>query len=226
MTVTVTGTPPQLVLNAGNVCGGHLCQHQQRRQDAHLQLHGGSQQAASDLDYTAAGLELNGATIDDSSSNAVSLTLPATGSDGLATRDIAVGPFYEDFTSGTFSKYPWQLSAAGPSASNWTVAANTSPAGSFTAQSGAIGATGSSTLSITLTEAVGGEFSFWPSVAPASAGGLFSFEITSASSSTTLNQWSGATPWQESFYGLLPGQYTLSWIFSNAAAAAAGSVAG
>ena len=133
-----------------------------------------------------------------------------------------MGPFYEDFTSGTFSKYPWQLSAAGPSASNWTVGANMSPAGSFAVKFGATGSPGSSTLSITLTEAVGGEFSFWRSVAPASAGGLLSFEITSASSSTTLNQWSVGTPWQESFYGLLPGQYTLSWTFSNAAAATAG----
>ena len=50
-----------------------------------------SGQNTSDLDYSStAALTLNGGTIEDAAGNIAMLTLPATGSDGLATRDLVI----------------------------------------------------------------------------------------------------------------------------------------
>ena len=100
-------------------------------------------------------LALNGGTIDDAAGNAATLTLPATGTDGLAAQNIVIVPMSDGFESGNFSALPWQLSSAGASPANWTVEAGTVQrahhAGSYAAQSGAVGASSSSTLSVTLT---------------------------------------------------------------------------
>ena len=72
---------------------------------------------------------------------------------------------------GDFSALPWQLSSSGASPANWTVeSSNVVHAGSYAAQSGAIGASSSSTLSVTLTEPAG-EFAFWRKVSSAAGSG-------------------------------------------------------
>ena len=172
--VTVTGLP-QLALNAGapgTPGRGATANYTSGSGTATLTFtySVAAGQTTSDLDYASTGaLTLNGGTIESWQAAPVSLTLPATGTDGLATRDIAVGPFSEGFESGNFKTWPWQLSSAGTSPANWTVQSSVVHAGTYAAQSGPIGASSSSTLSVTLTEAAGGEFSFWRSVSSASA---------------------------------------------------------
>ena len=132
--VTVTGTP-QLTLNAGN---GAVANYTSGSGTSTLTFtySVAAGQTTSDLDYTSTtALGLNGGTIEDASSNAVSLTLPATDTDGLATQDIAVGPFSEGFESGNFKQWPWQLSATGALQADWTVQSSVVHAGSFAAQS-------------------------------------------------------------------------------------------
>ncbi len=87
--VTVTGTP-QLSLNAGsNVVADYTSGSGTSTLNFTYTVAGGDKTA--DLDYASTtALTLNGGTIDDATGNAAVLTLPATGTDGLATQNIAI----------------------------------------------------------------------------------------------------------------------------------------
>jgi cyclophilin family peptidyl-prolyl cis-trans isomerase len=85
--VTVTGTP-QLMLNDGAVAsyasgsGTELLT---------FDYHVAAGETTADLDFASTGaLALNGGSIQDAAGNAAVLTLPATGTDGLATRQIVI----------------------------------------------------------------------------------------------------------------------------------------
>jgi hypothetical protein len=154
-------------------------------------------------------LSLDGGTIQDAAGNSASLTLPATGSDGLATQDIAVGPLSDGFETGDFSAYPWQLSSYG-TAANWAVQNTNVYDGTYAAQSGAIGAGSSSTLSLTVDEQAG-ELSFWRSTTSASGSGSLIFEIDGV----PQLQLSSTMPWQQSFFWVSAGQHTFTWIYGK-----------
>ena len=156
--VTVTGVP-QLALNAGSSAtaiytGGN------GSSTLTFSYTVASGQTTGDLDYTLTALTLDGGTIEDANGDAASVALPSTGSDGLSTQNIAVVSVSDGFESGDFSALPWQLSSSGASPANWTVQSSVAHSGSCAAESGAIGASSSSTLSVSLTEPAG-EFAFW-----------------------------------------------------------------
>ncbi len=85
--VYVTGTP-QITLNDGGVAyytGGSGAS------TLTFTYTVAAGQSSSDLDYSSTGaLTLNGGSIQDSSNEAAALTLPATGTDGLAAKDLAI----------------------------------------------------------------------------------------------------------------------------------------
>jgi hypothetical protein len=216
--VAVTGAP-QLALNAGS---GATAVYSGGSGTATLSFIYtiAAGQAASDLDYAStAALALDGGTIKDLAGGAATLTLPATGTDALAAKKIFVAPLSDGFESGNFSALPWVLSSsAGTAAANWSVESSVVESGKFAAQSGAIAANGSSSLSVTVTGAAG-EISFWRKVSSASGSGVLTFEVDG----TTVGQWSGAVPWQQSFYAVSAGTHTYTWIYSKGSGAAAGS---
>ena len=212
-TVTVTGTP-QLALNAGT---GAMAAYSSGSGTSTLTFDYSvaSGQSASDLDYSSVNaLTLNGGTID-AAGFPVSLTLPTPGvsGDSLFSQDIAVGAFSEQFTSGNFNTWPWQLSSTGPSAANWSVQPDSAAPSGFAAQSGAIGGGSTSTLSITITEAAGGEFSFWRNVSSNANDGVLSFYMDSGQQ--PVETWSGTVGWQESFYWVSPGTHVYTWTYSQ-----------
>ena len=175
-------------------------------------------QSTYDLDYSStAALSLNGGTIEDATNDAATLTLPATGTDGLATQNIVIAPLSDGFETGDFSALNWQLSSAGPSPANWTVQSSVVHSGSYAAESGAVGASSTSTLTLTLpaTEPAG-EFAFWRKVSSA-AGSSLTFEIDGVSA----GQWTGSVPWQQSFYWVPAAggtSHTFTWIYSQGTA--------
>ncbi|MGA2253266.1 MAG: GH25 family lysozyme, partial [Thermoguttaceae bacterium] len=86
--VTVTGTP-QLLLNEGGVANYTGGSGTWRITFTYVVPPG---QSTSDLDYAStAGLVLNGGSVQDLWGNTAVLTLPATGTDGLATQNIVIG---------------------------------------------------------------------------------------------------------------------------------------
>ena len=96
--VTVSGTP-QLALNAG---GGALASYSGGSGTSALTFNYivEAGQNSSDLDYASiAALGLNGGSIQDANGNAAILTLPATGGDGLATKNIVVDTTVPELTT-------------------------------------------------------------------------------------------------------------------------------
>ncbi len=209
--VNVTGGP-QLALNAG---GGAVADYVSGSGTATLNFTYAvaAGQTTYDLDYASTiALVVNGGTIADATGTAATLTLPATGTDGLATQNIVIVPVYDNFANG-FNTLPWSLTDSGPSPAVWTTeSSNVAPGSAYAAESGAIGASSSSTLSVTLTEPAG-EFAFWRSVSAGS--GVLTFSIDNVQA----GQWSGtsaAVPWQQSFYYVTNGQHTYTWTYSQA----------
>ncbi len=88
--VNVTGAGlPQLTLNDGAVVNFTIGSGTNTLQFLYTVAAG---ESTADLDYASiTALALNGATIKDSAGNAANLTLPATGTNGLATKDIVIG---------------------------------------------------------------------------------------------------------------------------------------
>ncbi len=215
--VTVTGSP-QLSLNAGGLATANYTGGSGTSTLSFLYTVQAGQ-SSSDLDYTSpTALALRGGTIDDAGGVAAILTLPAPGTDALAAKDIVISSGVDGFETGNFSALPWQLSSSGASPANWTVESSVVHSGTYAAESGAIGASSSSTLSVTLSGPAG-EFSFWRMVSSAAGGGVLNFEIDGVS----LNQWSGSVPWQQSFYGVTAGPHTYTWTYSTGSGAAAGA---
>jgi hypothetical protein len=175
-------------------------------------------QSTSDLDYTSTdALQLAGGTIQSIHGVAAILTLPAPGTDTLATQNIAVGPLSQGFESGNFGDLPWHLSNF-RTAANWTVESTTVHDGSYAAQSGLIGPGSNSVLSLTATVQAG-ELSFWRSTTSATGTGSLIFEIDGV----PQLQLSGTMPWQQSFFGVPAGQHTFSWIYGKNAGDATGA---
>jgi subtilase family serine protease len=86
--VTVTGTP-LLALNASGAVAYYTSGSGTATLTFNYTVAVG--QSSLDLDYTStAALALNGATVQDAAGNVAALTLPATGTDGLATRNIVI----------------------------------------------------------------------------------------------------------------------------------------
>jgi hypothetical protein len=86
--VNVTGTP-ELTLNDGAVANYTSGSGTTSLTFNYTVASG---QSTTDLDYASNGaLTLNGGSIEDTSGNAAVLTLPATGTDGLATQNITIG---------------------------------------------------------------------------------------------------------------------------------------
>ncbi len=109
--VTVTGTP-QLTLNDGAVVD-----YSSGSGSAILTFNYATAagESTSDLDYVSTGaLALNGGTIQDAAGNVASLTLPATGSDGLASQNIVINTTAPSagFTLNTVSYDPSNLTTA------------------------------------------------------------------------------------------------------------------
>ena len=79
-------------------------------------------QTTYDLDYSSiTALVVNGGTIADATGTAATLTLLATGTDGLATQNIVIVPVSDNFATGDFSALPCVLTHSVTSPANWTI---------------------------------------------------------------------------------------------------------
>jgi hypothetical protein len=126
--VAVTGAP-QLALNDGGLASYASGSGTPWLTFTYLVAAG---QNTQDLDYSSTtALTLNGGSVNDPAGNAALLALPATGTDGLASRNIAVGQLttpslYDPFTSWWYLRDSNTTGGAdimagyGPPGGNWT----------------------------------------------------------------------------------------------------------
>ena len=100
-----------------------------------------------------------------------SLVFNATASLYLTAENLPCGPIQEYFETGNFSSYPWILGGTLP----WTVANTGAHAGTYTAKSGAITHSQSSTMETTRILSTSGNLSFWYKVSSESGYGYLKF---------------------------------------------------
>ncbi|HPN41307.1 MAG TPA: C25 family cysteine peptidase, partial [Candidatus Cloacimonadota bacterium] len=131
------------------------------------------------------------------------------------TENTAVGLILEDFETGNFSSYPWILGGTLP----WTVANTGAHAGTYTAKSGAITHSQSSTMETTRILSTSGNLSFWYKVSSESGYDYLKFYVDGV----MQNQWAGEVAWTQATYTLAAGTRVLKWEYMKDGSVDSGS---
>ncbi len=118
-----------------------------------------------------------------------------------------IGIISEDFETGDFSNYNWQLSGD----ADWTVQSNTVYEGSYSAQSGDITDDQTTTLEISGEVLSNGEISFYAKTSSESSYDFFTFYIDG----TEKGSWSGDVDWQQYTYDVTAGNHTFTWEYEK-----------
>lgn len=113
----------------------------------------------------------------------------------------------EDFETGDFSQFAWQLSGN----VNWQVSGSEPFEGQFSAISGDISDNQISSLSINIETGSDSEISFWQKVSSESGYDFLIFYIDGYQ----MDKWSGNTDWALQTYTLAPGEHVLEWIYDK-----------
>ena len=100
------------------------------------------------------------------------MTLPAPGTDGLATQNIVIAPVSDGFETGNFSALPWQLSSSGASPANWTVQSSVVHSGNYRRGVGRDRRVEQQHAERDALTEPAGEFAFWRMVSSAAGSGV------------------------------------------------------
>ncbi|KAF0196437.1 MAG: kgp [Bacteroidetes bacterium] len=119
----------------------------------------------------------------------------------------AVGLIVEDFETGNFSAYNWVNTSASP----WTIISSTYNGGLYSAKSGAIGHSASTTLQITMTVSANDDITFARKVSSESGYDYLKFYIDGVEKGS----WSGDMDWSTFSYPVTPGNRTFKWTYSK-----------
>lgn len=121
----------------------------------------------------------------------------------------------EGFETGNFSAFLWNNTSPIP----WTVQSSQKFSGTYAAKAGAIGNSGSTTLSLTLNVTSAGTLSFYYKVS--SEGGLDYLRFYLDGSQQTY--WSGEAGWSTQSYSIGTGIHTFAWTYTKNASGTSGS---
>jgi hypothetical protein len=128
----------------------------------------------------------------------------------ILAQAISFGPktnAIEDFETGDFSQFNWQLSGN----QNWTVTSINPYQGTYSARSGAITHGQSTALSLQYEVYVQDTLSFWLRVSSEQNYDFLRFYLNGVQK----GQWSGTVPWQKAFYVIPAGNHTFKWEYSK-----------
>jgi hypothetical protein len=128
---------------------------------------------------------------------------------------LSVGQLVEDFETGDFTKYAWQLGEF----NNWTITTSSVEQGVFSAQSGVIGDDQKSELSLDANVLINDTISFYREVSSEQGYDYLRFYIDGQA----LESWSGAVPWGKVSYPVTAGQHTFKWAYEKDYSTASGS---
>ncbi|MBN1340902.1 MAG: T9SS type A sorting domain-containing protein [Bacteroidales bacterium] len=120
---------------------------------------------------------------------------------------LTVGLIVEDFESGDFETFDWQMAGN----ADWTITQLAPYEGVYSAKSGAIDDYESSVLLLTVDVEVNDEISFFRKVSSESSYDYLKFYIDGS----MKEQWSGEQSWQEVSYPVTAGQHTFKWEYSK-----------
>jgi len=135
----------------------------------------------------------------------VSLSLSATAGaySATANESIYVGLILEDFESAGFNSFPWVMGGSLP----WTINSSDVYEGSYSAKSGAISDSQTSSIQTTRVLSTSGSISFWYKVSSESGYDYLRFYIDGV----LQGQWSGTTAWTQASYPVSSGTRILKW---------------
>ena len=151
----------------------------------------------------------------------VSFTLSVTADGGYndsVTFSLIVGQQIEDFETGDFSAFAWQMSGNQP----WIVNDVIVYEGTYSARSGSITDDQSSTMSVTLEDLQAGEISFYFKVSSESGWDYLRFYIDG----DQQEAWSGEVDWTVATYSVPAGTHTFRWTYDKDEAVTHGSDCG
>ncbi len=130
------------------------------------------------------------------------------------TENVAVGLIIEDFSTGSFSSFPWIQSST-----PWTIVNDNYHSASYAAKSGTITHSQSSTMETTRILSTSGDLSFWYKVSSESGYDYLKFYVDG----TQQGQWSGEVDWTQASYTLAAGTRVLKWEYMKDGSVDSGS---
>jgi len=117
-----------------------------------------------------------------------------------------VGLILEDFESGDFNSYNWQMGGD----ANWSIDTN-SYEGNYSAQTGSINNNSSTSLMLELEVLIESEFSFFKKVSSEANYDYFYFILDGQE----MGAWSGEIDWSEEAFVIPSGSHTMEWKYEK-----------
>ncbi len=128
---------------------------------------------------------------------------------------LTVGQLVDDFETGDFTAFNWTMGGNAP----WTIVSTGQYEGSFSAASGAIGNSQSSTMSVTQQVSSAANVSFYYKVSSELNWDWLRFYIDGVEKGA----WSGSVGWAQASYAVTPGTRTFQWKYVKDGSQIAGS---
>lgn len=131
------------------------------------------------------------------------------------TYNTPVGLVLEDWETGDFTSFPWTFSGNLP----WAVVPSGQNEGLYTAISGAIENSQTSSMSLTLQVITPGTISFYRKVSSEAGYDYLRFYIDGAQQ----GQWAGEVPWSQVSFPVTAGNHTFKWTYLKDGSVSSGS---
>lgn len=128
---------------------------------------------------------------------------------------ISIGLLLEDFESGNFNMYPWTFSGT----ADWVIDSTEHYSGVYSARSGTITHSQSTTMQTVRVLSAPGPITFWYKVSSESNYDYLRFYVDGVQQ----NQWSGTVGWTQANYNLSAGVRTLAWTYYKDGSVSSGS---
>ena len=130
-------------------------------------------------------------------------------------RSLPVGIVLEDFETGDFSSFPWSFSGN----QDWQIVSDTVYEGSYSAKSGIIAHSQTTSMEVTMNIAANGEISFYRKVSSESSYDYLRFYIDGVQQ----EEWAGELDWSEVSYPVTAGERTFRWTYIKDGSVSTGS---
>jgi hypothetical protein len=135
-----------------------------------------------------------------------------------ASFQMLIGQELENFESGSFASYPWEMTGNQP----WTVTSSDVYEGTYCSKSGNINDNQTSTISVTLNVLQSNSITFYYKVSSESNYDYLRFYIDGSEK----GEWSGSVGWTKATYSVNAGTRTFKWTYSKDGSISNGSDCG
>jgi serine protease AprX len=118
-----------------------------------------------------------------------------------------VGLIIEDWEAGNFDQFEWEFDGNAP----WVIVSDQAYEGTYSAKSGSIGHSASTSIFMTLDVVANDSISFYRKVSSENNYDWLEFYIDGV----RVDRWSGERPWEKFSYPVQEGMRTLRWVYAK-----------